>query len=178
MARRKANKGYKNRFGWTCMLCGCPASDVHHIIPLSHGGRDIPENRIILCHDCHKKSGLHSNFEDQKIGLLAAKFYAEACGTMEEQLKFKEDACTRHQGVLNELSVVPKGNPQPEEKPEILPTKMPLCLPRSAEDKQFCKRCDWIIEEIRNLRSCNCGCHKVFIEFAKVILAIFPQGGK
>lgn len=30
-------------------------AEVHHIQPVSMGGKDNPENLITLCHDCHIK---------------------------------------------------------------------------------------------------------------------------
>jgi hypothetical protein len=36
-----------------CACCGKPIYDNHHIIPVSEGGSDGPENRIGLCDECH-----------------------------------------------------------------------------------------------------------------------------
>ena len=38
-----------------CACCGKPIGDNHHIIPVSEGGSDGPENRVGLCEDCHGK---------------------------------------------------------------------------------------------------------------------------
>jgi hypothetical protein len=41
------------RDSYTCATCELPATDAHHLVPRSHGGRDIPENLISLCRSCH-----------------------------------------------------------------------------------------------------------------------------
>ena len=55
-------KGYKSvdefviaRQDGKCACCGKPMDDNHHIIPVSEGGSDGPENRIGLCEECHHK---------------------------------------------------------------------------------------------------------------------------
>lgn len=38
-----------------CIKCkGQKGLEIHHIIPLSKGGADIPENTVLLCDLCHK----------------------------------------------------------------------------------------------------------------------------
>lgn len=179
MARRKGSKGYKKRFGWICMVCGKPGNHEHHIIPLSKGGRDIPENKILLCEDCHYRKGFHENFQEMKLELLTAKFYAEGALTWIDRPEGPGDACTRQQEALNELSVVPKRDPKPQKKSKVLPAKMPVCLPRSAEDEEFYKRCSWIAEKIRTLRPCACGWQEVLANFCWIMISLFgPKGGK
>lgn len=66
--------GYRNhifrRDDYTCQCCKAPHREInengiplpttdgllelHHIIPVSQGGMDNPENLITLCRDCHK----------------------------------------------------------------------------------------------------------------------------
>lgn len=36
-----------------CGNCGGPATEVHHIVPLSLNGNDIDTNLISLCNECH-----------------------------------------------------------------------------------------------------------------------------
>ncbi|MGE0229944.1 MAG: HNH endonuclease [Dehalococcoidia bacterium] len=36
-----------------CRLCGAPASEVDHVIPLAFGGLDVRSNAQGLCHACH-----------------------------------------------------------------------------------------------------------------------------
>ena len=40
-----------------CMKLGklTPATDVDHIVPLSKGGTNSPDNLQALCHECHKQ---------------------------------------------------------------------------------------------------------------------------
>ena len=77
--------GYRNhimrRDNYTCQRCGtfhawinkngipCPTNDgeldVHHIIPVSEGGDDNPDNLITLCRDCHKE--VHKSNENDTI---------------------------------------------------------------------------------------------------------------
>ena len=47
-------KFHKIPEGTVCGNCGAPAKELHHIVPLSLGGQDIPSNRIPLCEKCHK----------------------------------------------------------------------------------------------------------------------------
>lgn len=55
------------RAGFRCQACGDPSGplplQLHHIKPLSRGGKDTLANTCILCADCHKTwhaSGEHS----------------------------------------------------------------------------------------------------------------------
>lgn len=44
------------RDGGCCAICGAPVPEgvkAHHEPPKSHGGQDIKENLITLCHECH-----------------------------------------------------------------------------------------------------------------------------
>ena len=41
------------RQGGRCACCGKPIDDIHHIVPVSEGGSDGPENRLGLCRECH-----------------------------------------------------------------------------------------------------------------------------
>lgn len=42
-----------------CRDCGCKKKgrqfEIHHITPISMGGKNIHTNLILLCPDCHKK---------------------------------------------------------------------------------------------------------------------------
>ena len=58
--------------GKRCRVCGCMASETHHIIPRANKVlRYDPKNFMYLCHDCHQK------FTDEKL--------------KEENYSFKED---------------------------------------------------------------------------------------
>ena len=40
--------------GWRCSKCGKAGRiEVHHIIPISEGGTNDPENLACLCRECH-----------------------------------------------------------------------------------------------------------------------------
>lgn len=55
LAHRNAVKDYvRGRDSYTCVNCGAgPTNEVHHIDSLGSGGRDEPENMVVLCHVCH-----------------------------------------------------------------------------------------------------------------------------
>lgn len=45
------------RDGHRCVTPGCGATqflEIHHRIPVSHGGTNAPENLVTLCHRCHR----------------------------------------------------------------------------------------------------------------------------
>ncbi len=38
----------------TCKMCGAPATEVHHIVPVNIGGANHSrENLMAVCHECH-----------------------------------------------------------------------------------------------------------------------------
>ena len=58
-------KIYFKHYGYTpgdivlCRACSNLAVDIHHIEPRGMGGnpnKDVPENLIALCRDCHEKA--------------------------------------------------------------------------------------------------------------------------
>lgn len=53
----KAWKRIRDRFismNPTCAVCGKPATEVHHIVPLNIGGANhSKENLMAVCHECH-----------------------------------------------------------------------------------------------------------------------------
>jgi 5-methylcytosine-specific restriction endonuclease McrA len=53
-------RNIKERDGHKCTICGATHKlEVHHIIPLSKGGRNIPINFTTLCHSCHRRKHGH-----------------------------------------------------------------------------------------------------------------------
>ena len=64
----------KRRAGGKCELCRQPAPftnasdepylESHHIVWLSHGGPDCPENTVALCPNCHRKMHIVNDAED------------------------------------------------------------------------------------------------------------------
>lgn len=78
---------WHRRFGWAsraefeksgiewrqrCAVCRNKAHHRHHIIQLQYGGRNIPQNIISLCRDCHKK--IHIQHKPVVIKPLARVF--------------------------------------------------------------------------------------------------------
>lgn len=63
-----------------CVNCGAPAYELHHIVPLALGGKDIDSNKVWLCSECHakihgmnlQKRGTHWK-ELQRTGIEKAK---------------------------------------------------------------------------------------------------------
>lgn len=72
--------GYRNhmfrRDDYTCQMCQTPHRlvneygislpstdgilDLHHIVPVSEGGTDAPDNLMTVCRECHKKHHQHT----------------------------------------------------------------------------------------------------------------------
>jgi 5-methylcytosine-specific restriction endonuclease McrA len=54
------------RADYKCQICGKHYSEVHHIIPLNGGERNIsvlnsPCNLLVLCHNCHWSPDIHGH---------------------------------------------------------------------------------------------------------------------
>lgn len=53
------------RDGYKCRQCGAPRHqvrlEVHHIIPVSRGGKTVSFNLKTLCVHCHSKQPFHSH---------------------------------------------------------------------------------------------------------------------
>lgn len=54
-------RAIKDRDGWRCRRCGASgqALHVHHIVSLSRGGTNEPDNLITLCETCHSEYHPH-----------------------------------------------------------------------------------------------------------------------
>jgi hypothetical protein len=72
------------RDSYTCVICDNPANDAHHVLPRSHGGRNIPQNLVSLCRGCHRKlhheeNLLQQDIDDLELWIIAyvADYYAE-----------------------------------------------------------------------------------------------------
>ena len=46
-------KAAKERDGWTCVCCGLPGDEAHHVHPFAEGGEDSLSNLVTLCPTCH-----------------------------------------------------------------------------------------------------------------------------
>ena len=51
--------------------------EVHHIIPLEEGGLDRYYNYVVLCHYCHRSSGVHKHYHFMEPILYDWKFRQE-----------------------------------------------------------------------------------------------------
>jgi 5-methylcytosine-specific restriction endonuclease McrA len=49
----------RNFFGFRCAYCGISGQPLQkdHVVPLSRGGLDIPQNVVPACHDCNLSKG-------------------------------------------------------------------------------------------------------------------------
>jgi 5-methylcytosine-specific restriction endonuclease McrA len=56
---RKVTAAVKVRDRNRCRLCGMPGQEAHHIEFRSRGGKDVPENLLLVCRHCH--SDLHGH---------------------------------------------------------------------------------------------------------------------
>lgn len=66
---KDVRKAVLDRDSWEdcpcCIYCGKPlkiGAHLHHVIRRSKGGKDVPENLVTLCSDCHGK--LHNGDKD------------------------------------------------------------------------------------------------------------------
>lgn len=50
----RVKKAAADRDGNVCILCGRPATDVHHVTFRSQGGEDDINNVVCLCRACHE----------------------------------------------------------------------------------------------------------------------------
>jgi len=75
--KRRSTQGYKNKVGYVCMNCGGLGNIAHHIVPLSKGGLDHPDNWMILCGKCHDKEQVHKYADELELPLAIKKHYFE-----------------------------------------------------------------------------------------------------
>ena len=55
-----------------CGNCGSDENlDIHHIVPLSLGGSNLPGNLAVLCVRCHGKAHAHDAWEQRRQAQLA-----------------------------------------------------------------------------------------------------------
>ena len=57
-----------------CAVCGVESTDIHHIEPKGMGGtagKDVIENLIALCRDCHLKAHASKLSKDYLRGLIS-----------------------------------------------------------------------------------------------------------
>ena len=56
--------GYNDTDWVSCQVCQKTASDVHHCVFRSQGGKDTSENLIALCRACHELAHFRGKKED------------------------------------------------------------------------------------------------------------------
>lgn len=60
-----------------CAVCGAPATEVHHIVPVSQGGTNVRENLVALCHACHARITVeqqrHARHAQRVLGVWGQK---------------------------------------------------------------------------------------------------------
>lgn len=55
-ARHQWADAVKRRAGYRCEQCGSrDRVQADHVLPISQGGQDTPENGRALCHTCHRR---------------------------------------------------------------------------------------------------------------------------
>lgn len=59
------NKNHiRQKYNESCVVCGRESNICHHIVPLSHRGRDETDNMVIMCKWCHIQIGHDGNFQN------------------------------------------------------------------------------------------------------------------
>lgn len=58
---RSLRRSILERDGYRCRNCGRRRGElhVHHVVPLSNGGANVPGNLIVLCRGCHERVEAH-----------------------------------------------------------------------------------------------------------------------
>ena len=59
----KTSKNVRTREKGKCFYCGAPATQVHHIVPLSRGGTNSMTNMVLVCERCHRAHHKHMRYE-------------------------------------------------------------------------------------------------------------------
>jgi hypothetical protein len=71
---------YAEAMSYECANPYCTSGydpEVHHITPINEGGEDKYYNYIVLCHYCHRSSGVHSHYIFMEPILYDWKFRQE-----------------------------------------------------------------------------------------------------
>ena len=69
------------RDAYTCYVCGGPAEEIEHIIPLSRGGEDAPYNTLPACTACNRGAG--GKHDRPLLEFLAERFDLHALAHLE-----------------------------------------------------------------------------------------------
>lgn len=68
-------KRIRKRDNGECQQCGAPATQIHHVVFRSQGGRGVYENGMLVCHICHDR--IH---RDRKLAEYWQKVFRERYG--------------------------------------------------------------------------------------------------
>lgn len=69
-----------------CINCGKEATEMHHVVPLSLGGKDISSNKVYLCSICHS---LIHGFDTKTRGLEWKRLQKEGIEKAKKEGKYK-----------------------------------------------------------------------------------------
>ena len=82
-----------------CELCGRPAQEVHHRVPVSRGGQHTEENLISLCRSCHNR--VHLALGDRGMGRVKSSapiLDVSEAGSFTQKPEIKHPIATKTDG--------------------------------------------------------------------------------
>lgn len=62
-----------------CQVCGVAGCELHHILYKSQGGKDVPNNLVMLCNLCHHK--------EHSVKAMGRDYYEERVVANEKRLR-------------------------------------------------------------------------------------------
>ena len=94
----------KLRDGGKCRFCGQPGIESHHIVGRTYQGTTfLPENRLFLCRQCHKRSDLRTKC----ISIIGMKEYNSLRRTAERvTYLYESDLIVIRDGLERELKTL------------------------------------------------------------------------
>lgn len=103
----------------TCQICkgksGDTVLEVHHILPKSKGGTDMPDNLITLCHCCHErlhKGEIKTVLKPENNGFKAETFMSTVRWKMIDKLRENGYSVSHTYGYLTKSKRVNLGLPK------------------------------------------------------------------
>lgn len=76
----------------TCVICGDPAGEAHHVLPRSAGGDDVPENLVGLDSDCHGDVEARRGTARKELGAYIVRNRPDTLAYVREKLDPGGDA--------------------------------------------------------------------------------------